>query len=218
MSHPLIHQICTNEPLSFTWNIHMSHTIIHEIHVSHPLIHEIYIWATLLYMKYIWATLLYMKYTYEPPSYTWNIHMSHPVIHEIYIWAISLIHEIYIWATLLYMKYTYEPPSYTWNIHMSHPLKHEIYIWATLLYIKYIWATLMRRYAVQAIISYTLQMKGRWEFIINVWFRFMYYQKWNCTPSLFPKQIIMFCLPISTFMYLWAIHIFQGLVCLFCCR
>ncbi len=27
----------------------------------------------------------------------------------------------------------------------------------------------------------------------------------------------MFCLPISTFMYLWAIYIFSGLVCLFCC-
>jgi hypothetical protein len=26
----------------------------------------------------------------------------------------------------------------------------------------------------------------------------------------------MFCLPISTFMYLWAIYIFLGLVCLFC--
>ncbi len=27
----------------------------------------------------------------------------------------------------------------------------------------------------------------------------------------------MFCLPISTFMYLWAIYIFPGSVCLFCC-
>ncbi len=27
----------------------------------------------------------------------------------------------------------------------------------------------------------------------------MYSQKWNCSASLFPKQIIMLCLPISTF-------------------
>ncbi len=35
----------------------------------------------------------------------------------------------------------------------------------------------------------------------NIWF--MYIQKWNCS----------FLIP--TFMYLWSIHIFQGLVCLF---
>ncbi len=34
----------------------------------------------------------------------------------------------------------------------------------------------------------TLQIKGRWESNINVLFRFMYSQKWNCTASLFPKQ------------------------------
>jgi len=33
-----------------------------------------------------------------------------------------------------------------------------------------------------------LQMKGWWESNINVWFRFMYSQKWNCTAKLFPKQ------------------------------
>ncbi len=31
------------------------------------------------------------------------------------------------------------------------------------------------------------------------------------------KLIIMFCLPISTFMYLWAIYIFPWSVCLCCC-
>ncbi len=31
-------------------------------------------------------------------------------------------------------------------------------------------------------------MKGRWESNINIWFRFMYSQKWNCGASLFPKQ------------------------------
>ncbi len=34
----------------------------------------------------------------------------------------------------------------------------------------------------------TLQMKGHWESNINVWFWFMYFQKWNCGTSLFPKQ------------------------------
>ncbi len=31
-------------------------------------------------------------------------------------------------------------------------------------------------------------MKGQWESNINVWFPFMYYQKWNSAASLFPKQ------------------------------
>jgi hypothetical protein len=33
-----------------------------------------------------------------------------------------------------------------------------------------------------------LQMKGRWESNINVWFPFMYSHKWNCAASLFPEQ------------------------------
>ncbi len=38
-------------------------------------------------------------------------------------------------------------------------------------------------------LSYTtLQIKGRWESNINVWFRFIYSQKWNCAASLFTKQ------------------------------
>ncbi len=45
---------------------------------------------------------------------------------------------------------------------------------------------------------------------INVWFRFMYSQKWN--------RIKIFCLQISTFMlYLWAVFIFPVLTCLFFC-
>ncbi len=31
-------------------------------------------------------------------------------------------------------------------------------------------------------------MKGRWESNINIWFRFMYSQKWTCMASLFLKQ------------------------------
>ncbi len=31
-------------------------------------------------------------------------------------------------------------------------------------------------------------MKGQWESNINVWFRIMYSQKWNCGALLFPKQ------------------------------
>ena len=30
--------------------------------------------------------------------------------------------------------------------------------------------------------------EGRWESNINVWFSFMYFQKWNSAPSLFPKH------------------------------
>ncbi len=63
----------------------------------------------------------------------------------------------------------------------------------------------------------TLEMKGWWESNINGWFWFMSSQKWNWLTSLFPNRIIMFCLSISTFMFLWAIYIFPGLVCLFCC-
>ncbi len=36
-------------------------------------------------------------------------------------------------------------------------------------------------------------------------------------PCYFKNIIIMFCLPIVTFIYLWAIYIFPGSVCLFCC-
>jgi hypothetical protein len=50
-----------------------------------------------------------------------------------------------------------------------------------------------------------LQMKGWWESKINVLSRFMYSQKWNS--RYFQNRIIMFCPPISTFMYLWAIYI-----------
>ncbi len=61
----------------------------------------------------------------------------------------------------------------------------------------------------------TLQMKGRWESNINVWFLFMNSHKWNCY---FQNRILMFCLPVPTLICLWEIYIFPGLVCLFCCR
>ncbi len=57
---------------------------------------------------------------------------------------------------------------------------------------------------------HTLQMKGRWESNINVWFPIMYSQKWNYAASLFSKQN-----PIL--IYLWEIYIFPESVCLFCC-
>ncbi len=62
---------------------------------------------------------------------------------------------------------------------------------------------------------YTLQMKGQWESNINVWFPFMYFQKWICY---FQNRIIMFCIPVPTIIYLSDIYIFPGSVCLFCCR
>jgi hypothetical protein len=58
-------------------------------------------------------------------------------------------------------------------------------------------------------------MKGRWESNINVWFPFMYSEKWNCC---FQNRIIKSCLPVPKLIYLWEIYIFPGSVCLFCCR
>ncbi len=62
---------------------------------------------------------------------------------------------------------------------------------------------------------HSLQMKGRWKSNINVWFPFMYSQKWNCV---FQNRIIMLCLPVPTLIYPGEIYIFPGSVCLFCCR
>ncbi len=45
----------------------------------------------------------------------------------------------------------------------------------------------------------TLQMKGRWQSNINVWFSFMYYHKWNCY---FQNRIIMFSLQDPTLIYI----------------
>ncbi len=50
----------------------------------------------------------------------------------------------------------------------------------------------------------TLQIKGRWESNINVWFLFMYSQKWSCY---FQNRIIMFCLPIPY------THIIESYIC-----
>ncbi len=60
----------------------------------------------------------------------------------------------------------------------------------------------------------SLQRMGRWESNINVWFPFIYSQKWNCY---FQNRIIMFCLPVPSRIYLWEIYLFPGSVCLFCC-
>ncbi len=43
-----------------------------------------------------------------------------------------------------------------------------------------------------------LQMKDRWESNINVWFPFMYSQKWNCY---FQNRSMMFCLPVPTLIF-----------------
>ncbi len=64
-----------------------------------------------------------------------------------------------------------------------------------------------------------LQMKARWDFNANVWFPFTSCIPRNETvqPRCFQNRIIMFCFPISTFMYLWAIYIFPRSVSLFGC-
>ncbi len=67
-------------------------------------------------------------------------------------------------------------------------------------------------------LSPTLQMKDRWESNINVWFRFMHSQKWNCMALLFSNQnyndlssSFRIHLSVSD------LYIFLGSVCLFCC-
>jgi hypothetical protein len=62
---------------------------------------------------------------------------------------------------------------------------------------------------------YALQMKGRWESNINIWFPFMHSQKWNLY---FQNRTMMFSLPVPTLIYLWEIYIIPGWACLFCCR
>ncbi len=62
-----------------------------------------------------------------------------------------------------------------------------------------------------------LQLKGRWESNINVWFPFMYSKNETVQPPYFQNRIIMFCLSIPTTIYLWEIYIFLGSVFLFCC-
>jgi hypothetical protein len=88
------------------------------------------------------------------------------------------------------------------------------------LYSKYS-CSLMERPLDQTWISYclsmdvcTAQMKGRWESNLNVWFPFMYSQKWKCY---FQNKILMFSLTVPTLIYMREINIFPGSVCLFCC-
>ncbi len=60
----------------------------------------------------------------------------------------------------------------------------------------------------------SLQMKGRWEFNINVRFPVMYSQKWN---RYFRNRIIQCSVSQFLYTHLWD-YIFPGSVCLFCCR
>ncbi len=66
--------------------------------------------------------------------------------------------------------------------------------------------SLLRGWAKVLSMAHTLQIKGRRASNINVWFPFMYSQKWNCY---FQNRIIMLCLPVPTLIYLWEIYIFQ---------
>jgi hypothetical protein len=53
---------------------------------------------------------------------------------------------------------------------------------------------------VLTIIARALQIKAWWESNVNVWFPFMYSQKWNCC---FQNRITMFCIPLPTLIYLY---------------
>ncbi len=64
--------------------------------------------------------------------------------------------------------------------------------------------------------GHALQMKGRWESNKNVWFPFMYSQRWNCY---FQNRITYNVLSPSSYTHISVrVYIFPGLVCLFCCR
>jgi hypothetical protein len=65
-------------------------------------------------------------------------------------------------------------------------------------------------------LSTALQMKGRYKCLVPIYI-FTEMKLRNAHPRYFQNRIIMFCLTIFTFMYLWAIYIFPGSVCLFCC-
>ncbi len=56
-------------------------------------------------------------------------------------------------------------------------------------------------------------MQGQWESKINDDSNLYIPRNETTRPSYFQNRIIMFCLPISTFMYLWAINIFSRSVC-----
>jgi hypothetical protein len=77
-------------------------------------------------------------------------------------------------------------------------------------------ATIGRTQSISFLTHDTLQMKGRRESNINAWSHnpFMYFQKWNCAPSLFPPCHRMFSIPAPTLIYLWEIYIFPRSVCL----
>ncbi len=60
-----------------------------------------------------------------------------------------------------------------------------------------------------------LQMEGPVRIQYKCKIRLCLPRNETAQPSYFQNIIIMFCLSISTFMYLWAIYIFPGWVCLF---
>jgi hypothetical protein len=65
----------------------------------------------------------------------------------------------------------------------------------------------------------TLQMKGRRESNINVWFPFMYSHKWNCAlcNHLISKTEFKCSVSQLLISHLWEIYIFPGSVCVFFC-
>jgi hypothetical protein len=55
--------------------------------------------------------------------------------------------------------------------------------------------------------SSTLQMKGRWKCILMSGSNVFIPRNETAPRLYFPNRIIMFCLLISTFMYLWVIYV-----------
>ncbi len=64
---------------------------------------------------------------------------------------------------------------------------------------------------------YTLPMKGQWESHKMSGSHFCIPRNETVQPPFFQNRIMMSCLPIPTFIYLWEIYMFSGSVWLICC-
>ncbi len=150
---------------------------------------------------------LYLSIGYSAASNTvllYKMFKMHASMHDMLLRCLSVCLSCYQRCLLYGIQKEIQWPSTSYSTKLT---VFELYLYASL-------------FATGTNLSHcdycTLQMKGRWEFNINVWVPLMYSQNWNCY---FQNRIIMFCLPVPTFIYLWQIYmyIFLGAICLFCC-
>ncbi len=81
---------------------------------------------------------------------------------------------VHMHCTFFLQRYTIQPLN-IWCTNVHEHSFFKIKIWCTV------------RPLLQTWIFSALLMKGRWESNINLWFRFMYSQKWYCAALLFLK-------------------------------